>query len=74
MNDNNIFTEERTAEATGEILINRAEFNEAVDKVMEKQMKDPKLTGMAALVVTLNGVAFAREMKKILFGEKDQEG
>lgn len=39
MNDNNIFTEERTAEATGEKLINRAEFKEAVKEVIKKTNK-----------------------------------
>lgn len=74
MNYNNIFTEERTAEATGERLINRAEFKEAVKEVMEKQINDPEIEGMAKVFIPMTGSIFASEMEKILFGKKKQEG
>lgn len=56
------FTEEKTAPATGEILINEAEFDAAKDKVLDDMMKDPEL----------EGISFAVKMKKILFHENKE--
>lgn len=68
------FTEKKTAEATGEKLIDRAELRKAVKEVMCKQMNEPELEGMAKLLVPMIGTTFACEIEEILFGKKDQEG
>lgn len=66
------FTEEKTAPATGEILINKAEFEAAAEKVMDDMIKNPKLEGMAKLLIPMTGHMFADEMKKILFPENKE--
>ena len=68
------FTEEKTAEATGEKLIDRAEFRKAMIEVMCKQMNEPELEGTAKLLVSMIGTKITGEMEEILFGKKDQEG
>ena len=60
-------------EATGEVMINEAEFDAAREKVMEELMNDPKIDGMAKLLVPMTGVMFATKMKEILFPEKNKE-
>lgn len=66
------FTEEKTVPATGEILINKAEFDAAKEKVMGDMMNDPDLDGMAKLLIPITGVTFAEKMKKILFPENKE--
>lgn len=67
-----LFTEEKTAPATGEILINEAEFDAAKDKVVDDMMNDPKLEGMAKLLIPMTGITFAAKMKEILFHENKE--
>ena len=47
--------------------ITEQEFDEAVVQAMQNIANNPRLEGMASLVVPLTGMAFASEMKKILF-------
>ena len=47
--------------------ITEQEFNKAVEQVMQNMVNDPKLDVGAKLIVPLTGMAFASEMKKILF-------
>lgn len=53
--------------------ISKIEFDSAVHQVTEKMISDPKLEGMAKLMVPLTGSMFADEMKKILFPEENKE-
>ena len=64
-------TEEKTAPATGEILVNRDEYKKAVEKAIENAAKDPKLEGMASLMYCMSGASFALEVETILFGEME---
>lgn len=66
------FTEEKTAPATGEILINKAEFDAAMKKVAEDVTNDPKVEGMAKLIMPLTGMTFACKMADILFPENKE--
>ena len=56
-----------------ERCISKAEFNEAMKKVMDDMMNDPDLDGMAKLLVPMTGVSFATKMEKILFPEEKKE-
>ena len=66
------FAEEKTAEATGEILINESEFNAAVKKTMDDIFDDPKIDGMTRLTITLSGMTFAEKMRKYLFKNESE--
>lgn len=67
-----MFTEEKTAPATGEILINKSEFDAAMKKVMEDMCNDPKIDGIAKMLIPLTGMTFAAKMKEILFPENKE--
>ena len=45
------------------------EFDGAVKQVMSNMIDDDKLQGMSKLIVPLVGTIFAKDMRKILFGE-----
>ena len=62
------FTEEKTGAATGEILINKAEFDAAMKKVAEDMTNDPKIEGMAKMILPLSEMTFAAKMADILGG------
>ena len=53
--------------------ISKEEFETAAKQVMEQMVADPKLEGMAKLMVPLTGRMFADDMKKILFPEENKE-
>lgn len=74
MNENNWdFTEEKSAEATGEILINEAEFDEAVIKALDEIRNNEQFKGGSAFVISLTGISFASHMKKFLFENQGKE-
>ncbi len=66
------FTEEKTAPATGEILVNKAEFDAAMKKVAEDMTNDPKIEGMVKMLLPLTGMTFASKMADILFAENKE--
>lgn len=72
MNDDLIYAEEKTAPATGEILINKAEFDAAMKKVAEEMTNDPKIEGMGKMLIPLTGMTFAAKMADILFAENKE--
>ena len=45
---------------------------EAVKQVIHDQVSDPKLDGMGKLLIPLTGAIFAKDVKKILFGETEE--
>ena len=63
---------EKTAPATGEILIDEKEFDVAKDKVINEMINDPEHEGIAKLIITMTGVIFATKMKEILFGKNKE--
>lgn len=65
------FTEEKTAPATGEILVNREEYRKAVEQALKKAAQDPKLDGMASFMYGICGACFASEVETILFGKSE---
>lgn len=69
-NNNMVYTEEKAAEATNEILINEAEFDAAVFKAAEEVKEDSKLPESSAFVILMTGTSFANHMKKFLFGKE----
>ena len=62
---------EKTAPATGEIMVTREQYKEAVTKAIDQAAKDPKLEGMASLMYAMSGASFAADVEKILFGESE---
>ena len=48
------------------------EFDAAVKQVIHYQVSDPKLDGMGKLLIPLTGAIFAKDVKKILFGETEE--
>lgn len=50
----------------------KKEFDAAVKQVIHDQVSDPKLDGMGKLLIPLTGVIFAKDVKKILFGETEE--
>ena len=67
------FENEKTAEATNEILINEAEFDAAVLKAAEEVKEDNKLTESSAFVILRTVTSFASHMKKFLFGKEKEK-
>ena len=53
--------------------ISEAEFDAAVDQIMKKMIDEPKLEGMARLLVSMTGHMFTSEMKEILFPKENKE-
>ena len=49
--------------------ISKAEFDAAVNQVMNNLLEDPRLEGELKLMIPLTGMTFAGEMGKILFSE-----
>lgn len=67
-----IHEQEKIGEATGEVLINKTEFEAAEEHVLKEMMDDPDLKGMQKLLIPLTGAAFANEMGEILFSNKEE--
>ena len=65
--------DEKTAEATNEILINEAEFDAAILKAAEEVKNDESLKGGSSFVILMAGTSFASHMKKFLFGKEEEK-
>lgn len=72
-NNDMVYRSENTQEATGEILINKEEFDAAVVKAMDKLGKDSRMKGMSGFILMMAGTSFASDMRRILFGEENAE-
>lgn len=72
-NNDMVYRLENTQEATGKILINKEEFDDAVRKVMEKIGEDSRVKGMSGFILVMAGTSFASDMRRILFGEENAE-
>ena len=53
-------------------MVTAEEFDAAVKQVIHDQVSDPKLDGMGKLLIPLSGAIFAKDVKKILFGETEE--
>lgn len=55
------------------IMITEEDFNRAIKLNMAKSLRDPHFEGHteAAMVYSLGGATFAREVKNILFGKEE---
>ena len=54
-------------ESSAKKMVTAEEFDAAV-----KQVIHPKLDGMGKLLIPLTGAIFAKDVKKILFGETEE--
>lgn len=70
-NNDMVYRSENTQEATGEILINKEEFDDAVRKAIEKIGEDSRVKGMSGFILVMAGTSFASDMRRILFGEEN---
>lgn len=62
----------RTWKVQQKKMVTVEEFDAAVKQVIHDQVSDPKLDGMGKLLIPLTGVIFAKDVKKILFGETEE--
>ena len=53
-------------------MVTAEEFDAAVKQVSHDQVSNPKLDGMGKLLIPLTGAIFAKDVKKILFGEPEE--
>lgn len=53
-------------------MVTVEEFDAAVKQVIHDQVNNPELDGMGKLLIPLTGVIFAKDVKKILFGETEE--
>ena len=53
-------------------MVTGGEFDAAVKQVLHNQVSDPKLDGTGKLLIPLTGAIFTNEVKKILFGETEE--
>lgn len=53
-------------------MVTAEEFDAAVKQAIHDQVSDPKLDGMGKLLIPLTGAIFAKDVKKILFGETEE--
>ena len=53
--------------------ISELEFDGAMQQVTKEMVEDPKLEGIAKLMIPLTGSMFADKMKKILFPKENKE-
>ena len=53
--------------------ITRAEYDEAVKKVMDDEMKDPKLKGEGKILIPMLGLIFAHKIGSRLFDETEDK-
>lgn len=59
-------------ESSAKKMVTAEEFDAAVKQVIHDQVSDPKLDGMGKLLIPLTGAIFAKDVKKILFGETEE--
>lgn len=59
----------------GEIAITRADFNAAIETVMQRSMEDPHFEGHpeARMIYSMGGAVFAKEVMWVLFGDKEED-
>lgn len=62
----------RTWKVQQKKMVTVEEFDAAVKQVIHDQVSNPKLDGMGKLLIPLTGVIFAKDVKKILFGETEE--
>ena len=62
----------RTWKVQQKKMVTAEEFDAAVKQVIHDQVSDPKLDGMGKLLIPLTGAIFAKDVKKILFGETEE--
>lgn len=62
----------RTWKVQQKKMVTAEEFDAAVKQVIHDQVSDPKLDGMRKLLIPLTGAIFAKDVKKILFGETEE--
>ena len=55
------------------IMITKEDFDRAIMMTMAKNLQDPHFEGHpdAAMLYSMGGVAFAKEVKNILFGKEE---
>ena len=58
-----------------EVTITRADFNAAIQKVVQKSIEDPNWEGNASSVMlyALGGSVFAKEVERVLFEEDETD-
>lgn len=59
-------------ESSAKKMVTVEEFDAAVKQAIHDQVSDPKLDGMGKLLIPLTGAIFAKDVKKILFGETEE--
>ena len=62
----------RTWKVQQKKMVTVEEFDAAVKQVIHDQVSNPKRDGMGKLLIPLTGVIFAKDVKKILFGETEE--
>ena len=62
----------RTWKVQQKKMVTTEEFDAAVKQVIHDQVSNPKLDGMGKLLIPLTGAIFAKDVKKILFGETEE--
>ena len=62
----------RTWKVRQKKMVTVEEFDAAVKQVIHNQVSDPKLDGTGKLLIPLTGAIFTNEVKKILFGETEE--
>lgn len=71
--ENNYYEQVEKENVTCEILINKAEFDKAKEKVADEFLNDPRLEGMSKMLMPLTGLTFAGKMEEILFPNTTEE-
>lgn len=59
-------------ESSAKKMATAEEFDAAVKQVIYDQVNNPELDGMGKLLIPLTGVIFAKDVKKILFVETEE--
>lgn len=59
-------------ESSAKKMVTAEEFDAAVKQVIHDQVSNPKLDGMGKLLIPLTGAIFAKDVKKILFRETEE--
>ena len=62
----------RTWKVRQKKMVTVEEFDAAVKQIIHDQVSDPKLDGMKKFLIPLAGAIFAIDVKKILFGETEE--
>lgn len=59
-------------ESSAKKMVTVEEFDAAVKQVVNNQVSDPEIKGMAKLLFLATGMIFAHDLKEILFGETEE--